>query len=62
MQKFKRAHAHVRAQGEGAQCYIFTILQFYSARVILCYLQFYNFVTFKLRATTEQMPALVLKS
>jgi hypothetical protein len=35
--------------------HFFTVLQYARAQ---CYI-FYNFITFKLRSTTEQMPALV---
>jgi hypothetical protein len=54
--KFGNKCKHLR---ERTGCYIFynfTVRR----RAILHFLQFYSFITFKLRSTTEQMPALVL--
>jgi hypothetical protein len=51
-------HNRVRGTHNVTFFYNVTILQY--ARTIVHFLQFYNFITFKLRSTTEQMPALFI--
>jgi hypothetical protein len=58
-QKWKQIQKYIKEQGTHV---MLDFLQFYSVRVcnFLHFIHFNIFTTFKLRSTTEQMPALVI--